>query len=207
MTEQLLAALWQGPAGISIVLTVLAAFLIAAMRPARRKRRKSNFFDAVDPKKQMVHVSRVSFETQRLVNKEEERVLTVLEQLIAEVQPTYRLMAQVSLGEILAPDPKTGTKEQVDLARRSINSKRLDFAIFAANHHLRLAIEYQGSGHYSKPALMRDSVKREAVRKAGVPFLEGKRCEKPSTLRANVLQHIGAAPQHRKTRIDPPLRA
>ena len=35
-----------------------------------------------------------------------------------------------------------------------------------------LAVEYQGHGHYQNRAFMRDAVKREAVRKAGVPFLE-----------------------------------
>ena len=35
-----------------------------------------------------------------------------------------------------------------------------------------LAVEYQGHGHYQNRAFMRDAVKREAVRKAGVRFLE-----------------------------------
>ena len=35
-----------------------------------------------------------------------------------------------------------------------------------------LAVEYQGHGHYQNKAFMRDAVKREAVRKAGIEFLE-----------------------------------
>ena len=35
-----------------------------------------------------------------------------------------------------------------------------------------LAVEYQGHGHYQNKAFMRDAVKREAVRKARIQFLE-----------------------------------
>ena len=36
---------------------------------------------------------------------------------------------------------------------------------------LVLAVEYQGSGHYRRTSFMRDAVKREVLRKAGVAFL------------------------------------
>jgi hypothetical protein len=35
-----------------------------------------------------------------------------------------------------------------------------------------LAIEYQGAGHYHSRSFMRDAVKREALRKADVVFIE-----------------------------------
>ena len=78
-----------------------------------------------------------------------------------------KLMAQTSLGEIIRPQMKTGSKEACDLAFRSINSKHLDVAIFDRSGRLTLAIEYQGSGHYHQTA-----VKKKALRKAGVSLLE-----------------------------------
>ena len=38
--------------------------------------------------------------------------------------------------------------------------------------HIVAAIEYQGTGHHQDNAFLRDAVKREAVRKAGVPYIE-----------------------------------
>lgn len=84
----------------------------------------------------------------------------------------FRVMAQISMGEILRPSDKRATAEQRDLAFRSINSKRLDFAIFNRFGKLVLAVEYQGSGHYRRTSFMRDAVKREVLRKASVAFLE-----------------------------------
>lgn len=83
-------------------------------------------------------------------------------------------MAQTSLGEVIAPvnGAASGSEEARDLAFRSINSKRLDFLVIDRTGMPALAVEYQGHGHYQNRAFMRDAVKREAIRKARVPFLE-----------------------------------
>ena len=81
-------------------------------------------------------------------------------------------MAQTSLGEIIAPQTASGSEEARDLAFRSINSKRLDFLVIDRSGMPALAVEYQGHGHYQNRAFMRDAVKREAVRKANIEFLE-----------------------------------
>ena len=81
-------------------------------------------------------------------------------------------MAQTSLGEVLAPRPASGSQEARDLAFRSINSKRLDFLMIDAYGMPVLAVEYQGHGHFSDTTFMRDAVKREALRKAGIRLLE-----------------------------------
>ena len=128
--------------------------------------------DVADPAQQMNHIAKVGFETVPLLNREEFRVYVVLEKLLTERRDGCRLMAQTSLGEIIRPKLKTGSKEECDLAFRSINSKRLDFAIFDRSGRLTLAIEYQGSGHYHQTSFIRDAVKKEALRKAGVPLLE-----------------------------------
>ena len=84
----------------------------------------------------------------------------------------HRVMAQTSLGEVLAPQTASGSKEARDLAFRSINSKRLDFLLVDAYGMPVLAVEYQGHGHFSDRTFMHDAVKREALRKAGIRFLE-----------------------------------
>ncbi|MCY4440137.1 MAG: DUF2726 domain-containing protein [Deltaproteobacteria bacterium] len=125
-----------------------------------------------DPKAQMEFISRVDFEPRRLLNKPEYGILLILERLTRDIGGGHRVMAQTSLGEIIAPRNTSASEEARDLAFRSINSKRLDFLVIDRSGMPALAVEYQGHGHYQNRAFMRDAVKREAVRKAGVPFLE-----------------------------------
>ncbi len=71
---------------------------------------------------------------------------------------------QTSLDEVLrSPDRN---------AFRAINSKRVDIIIVDVVSVSILAIEYQGDGHYQNNAPMRDAVKKEALRKPGVPTVE-----------------------------------
>ena len=125
-----------------------------------------------DPKAQMEFISRVDFEPCRLLNKSEYGVLRVLDKITQEIGRGHRVMAQTSLGEIIAPQVASGSEEARGLAFRSINSKRLDFLVIDRSGMPALAVEYQGHGHYQNRAFMRDAVKREAVRKAGIEFLE-----------------------------------
>jgi hypothetical protein len=128
--------------------------------------------DVADPKKQLEFVSRVQFETQPLLNKGEFQVLLVLEAVVRDINSGFRVMAQTSLGEILKPKRQLWSETASNLAYRSINSKRADFVIVSATGHAVLAVEYQGNGHYQGTALMRDAVKREAFRTAGVALVE-----------------------------------
>ena len=76
----------------------------------------------------------------------------------------WRVMAQVSLGEVLSsPNAR---------AYSAINSKRVDLLIVSRSGDPILAIEYQGHGHYQGTAAARDAVKKEALRKAGVQYIE-----------------------------------
>jgi hypothetical protein len=73
-------------------------------------------------------------------------------------------MAQVSLGEVLSsPDAR---------AYSAINSKRVDLLIVSRSGDPIAAIEYHGHGHYQGTAAARDAVKKEALRKAGVRYIE-----------------------------------
>lgn len=145
--------------------------------------RKPSFLDSIgtqvtanlrlrDPGQQMHAISQVDFETVPLLNRSEARLLPALEAAVRKRGDGHRLMAQTSLGEILRPKAAGLSDQQRDDAYFSINAKRLDFAVFNRFGYLVVAIEYQGHGHYHATSFMRDAVKREALRKAGVPFLE-----------------------------------
>ena len=50
------------------------------------------------------------------------------------------------------------------------------------------AIEFQGGGHYQGTAAARDAVKKEALRRAGVDYLEVKPGQTPSDLARAISQ-------------------
>ena len=120
----------------------------------------------------MEFISKVDFEPRRLLNKSEYGILRILENIVREIGGGHRVMAQTSLGEIIAPRSASGSDKARDLAFRSINSKRLDFLVIDRSGMPALAVEYQGHGHYRNRSFMRDAVKREAVRKARIQYLE-----------------------------------
>jgi hypothetical protein len=90
--------------------------------------------------------------------------LYAAERAINTADLKWRVMAQVSLGEVLSsPDAR---------AYSAINSKRVDLLIVSRFGDPFAAIEYQGHGHYQGTAVVRDAVKKEALRKAGVRYIE-----------------------------------
>lgn len=125
-----------------------------------------------DPRDQMAAIARVGFEPVPLLNRSEARLLPLLESVVRKLNAGHRVMAQTALGEVIRTAAGAASKEEQDAAYASINSKRLDFAIIDRFGILRLAVDYQGHGHYRETSFMRDAVKREALRKAGVQLLE-----------------------------------
>ena len=84
-------------------------------------------------------------------------------------------MAQVSLGEILSSPCET--------AYRAINSKRVDLLLIGADGLPKHAVEFQGSGHHVGSAATRDAVKKEALRKAGIGYIEVMPGDTPAEVR------------------------
>ena len=104
------------------------------------------------------------FKARRILSRAEAQVLYAVEKAIRAEKLSWRVMAQVSLGEILqTPDPR---------AYSAINSKRVDLLLVSSGGHPIAAIEYQGEGHYQGTAPARDAVKKEALRRAGVRYVE-----------------------------------
>lgn len=123
--------------------------------------------DAVpDAADQLRTVMQADFKPQPLLNKSETRLFHALEQMVAEMAPGWRVMAQVSLGEVLC--------SQDQAAYSCINSKRVDILIVDGDYRPLHAIEYQGSGHFkgAHATAARDAVKKEALRRAGIGYEE-----------------------------------
>ena len=157
----------------------LVAQLIAALRkPKRRHRRSEGSLRRWRPNlrpvsiddgaadtaaRHMAFVAAAEFDLKPIMNKSEYRLFLALEQLVKDM-PGHRLFAQIALGEVLGASNGDGY--------RAVSAKRLDFAIVDRSGRLARAIEYQGAGHYDSKTWMRDAVKREALRKAGVALIE-----------------------------------
>jgi hypothetical protein len=125
---------------------------------------KSVAFDPAEVGHQLNAVMAASFERRRLLSFSEYRVFKIIEDELAALRQGYRVFAQTSLGQILgSPDNN---------AFRSINSKRVDILVIDREGWPVIAVEYQGKGHYQGTAAARDTIKKEALRKAGVRYLE-----------------------------------
>lgn len=164
------------PLGILVLLKVLESVL--GRRP-RRNTEPQRFSTPAparrnmsDPNLQADAISRTKFVKSPLMNKGEYRVFAILEQTVTQFAHGFRVMVQVNLGEFLSRDANT-PKTLRDEAFASINSKRVDFLIIDRSGNAALAVEFQGSGHYlGQTAFLRDAVKKEALRRAGVHLLE-----------------------------------
>ena len=140
--------------------------------------------DAAD---QLRTVMKADFKAQRLLNKSEARLFKALDKMVIELRPGWQVMAQVSLGEILRCQDKD--------AYACINSKRVDLLIVDDDCKPIHAIEYQGGAHFkgAHATAARDAVKKEALRRAGIGYLEVNSGDTPAELRGVIEKLIGKA--------------
>ncbi|MCL6729484.1 DUF2726 domain-containing protein [Sphingomonas hankyongi] len=119
--------------------------------------------DAAD---QLRTVMNADFMAQALLNKSEARLFKAIDKMVLEMRPGWQVMAQVSLGEILRSADKD--------AYACINSKRVDLLIVDDECRPLHAIEYQGGAHFkgAHATAARDAVKKEALRRAGIGYVE-----------------------------------
>lgn len=114
---------------------------------------------------QLRTVMNAEFKPRPLLNKPERRLLGCVDHVLSEDSPGWRAMGQVSLGEILYSHDKD--------AFWAINAKRVDLLIVDADCRPLHAVEFQGTGHHGGPeTAARDAVKREALRRAGIGYIE-----------------------------------
>jgi len=174
-----------------IALGVIGFILKLSEKEIRKKRRtktSANYsyqnynYNYVEDNNQLARVTNATFTAHPIMNKTEYSVFRVVENLIKEKMPGHRVFAQTSLGEILrCPDQD---------AYRAINSKRLDILIVNPSGMAIAAIECQGAGHYQKNAAMRDAVKKEALRKVGVPMIEIVPADGPSNIETKIMMAV-----------------
>ena len=130
--------------------------------------------DAAD---QLRTVMKADFKPQRLLNKSEARLFKAIDKMVLGMRPGWQVMAQVSLGEILRCEDKA--------AYACINSKRVDLLIVDDESRPLHAIEYQGGAHFkgAHATAARDAVKKEALRRAGIGYVEVVAGDTPAELR------------------------
>ncbi|UYZ85311.1 DUF2726 domain-containing protein [Entomomonas sp. E2T0] len=128
--------------------------------------RSSSYLDISDPRDQLKIVSdeKIAFSAQKIMGRKEYRVFNIIEKEVIKEFKYYRVFAQVSLGEVLS--------SETSYAYSCINTKRVDVLIIDGAGNPILAVEYQGEGHYQSSAALRDAIKKEALRKAGVGYIE-----------------------------------
>jgi hypothetical protein len=140
----------------------------------------------LDAAEQLRLVMEADFSARPLLNKSERRVLAHLDRALAEEAPGWRAMGQVSLGEILS-------SQDLD-AYLAVNSKRVDLLIVDADCQPLHAVEFQGKGHHQgNTAAARDAVKKEALRRAGIGYVEVISGDTPAELRSLVQKLARAA--------------
>lgn len=138
--------------------------------------------NTTDVEQQLHHVMNASFKRERALSPSEYNVFKIVEDETRSMRQGHRVFAQTSLGEILS-SPNV-------YAYRSINSKRVDILVIDRSGWPVAAVEYQGPGHYQGTAAARDAVKKEALRKAGVAYIEISDSDGSEMIRARLRQAL-----------------
>lgn len=140
----------------------------------------------LDASEQLRKVMEAQFKPRALLNRPERRLLGVIDKALAEHSPGWRAMGQVSLGEVLYSADKD--------AFWAINAKRVDLLIVDSECKPLHAVEFQGTGHHGSPeTAARDAVKKEALRRAGIGYVEVVSGNTPAEVREMVRKLVGNA--------------
>ena len=133
-------------------------------QPPGRRQDRAAAAPATDATEQLRVVMSATFERKPLMSRSEAKMFYAAERAIRIRNLSWRVMAQVNLGEILSsPNSR---------AFAAINSKRVDVLLVTSRGDPIAAIEFQGEGHYQGTAPARDAVKKEALRRAGIRYIE-----------------------------------
>jgi hypothetical protein len=182
-----------------VVLTAVCAALLALSfsrprfwDPSKRSRPNLRVVDTSSPTgkqpdsaDQLRWVMSARFEAVRVMNLEEYRVFKEVEAEVGALRAGHRVFSQTALGEVIRSSDR--------LAHSAINSKRVDVLVIAPSGLPVLAVEYQGGGHYQGDAAARDAVKREALRRAGVAYVEVVTADGPEDIRRKVRTALAPA--------------
>lgn len=145
-------------------LAALGVYYLLFLADKALRRRSFRANDVRDSANQLRYVMQASFSAKKVMTLAEYRVFKATEDEICAGHRGCRVFSQTSLGEILSSSDKR--------AFTAINSKRVDVLVVGRDGLPVVAVEFQGQGHYQGDAAARDAVKKEALRKAGVKYIE-----------------------------------
>lgn len=159
---------------IIIMLAIIGGWEISRKRRTRGSRRRIDGpgfktvaklpYQAMTATKQLETVMSAQFQPRPLMSKGESSIFYAAQRAMKRLDIKGHVMAQVCLGEIL--------RSPNDDAFRAINSKRVDVLIVSTSGLPMVAIEHQGEGHYQGNAYARDAVKKAALQRAGIAYME-----------------------------------
>jgi hypothetical protein len=179
-------------AAVSIV-AVIAVLLVRTLHKKNRQLRRDNAGLAgltvpapyksaeeqqsqhLDRQLEAVIREHVTFSKRTVMGRGEFEVFRAALGVTRQPMPTgsypFYVFPQVSLGQIIRTEAAEGW--HADQAHRAINSKRCDVLIADRHGNPVAVLEYQGSGHsIGGTAGKRDTIKRIALERAGVRFIE-----------------------------------
>ena len=144
---------------------------------------------------------RATFRKSRIMGRGEYELfraaLSVTRQAMPGGQFPFYVFPQVSLGQIIRTS--AADEWQADQAHRSINSKRCDLLIADRNGDPVAVLEYQGSGHdIGGTAKRRDEIKRIALKRAGVRYIEIKDGTSPAEMQQITTSSTSSASTRRR---------
>lgn len=117
---------------------------------------------------QLSAVEASGFQTVPLLPASAARFLPLIEAVLVECYPDLRVMAQANLGELICP---TGGPE-AEAAYAAICTKQLQFAVVDLDGILVCALDRPDAAPYRGAASHRDTIRRLALEKAGVPQID-----------------------------------
>lgn len=130
------------------------------------------------PTAALQHVTDSRFSARRLITTNEEQIFDALESIVRELDLDWRVMAQVNLADIVeSADPE---------ALAAIGDQRVALLIVSAAQMPLAAVEYQGLGQVRDESTLRAAIRREALRRADVDYIEVRSNDTPDVLREQV---------------------
>ncbi len=130
------------------------------------------------PTAQLQQVTDARFSQRRLITDNEEQILQALEVIIHDLDLDWRVMAQVNLAEVVdSTDPA---------ALAAIDDQRVALLVVSAAQMPLAAVEYQPLGQIRDDGTLRAAIKREALRRADIEYIEIRSNDTPEMLRDQV---------------------
>lgn len=142
--------------------------------------------DPQDPAQHLHAIAKVEFECTPLHDRPEHLLLPLLESTTRDLRAGHRVMGRTSLDELIRPRSGSTTEADRTAALAAITDQHLDFAIIDRAGRLALAVEWHSGTDQESAALLRGAVKREVIRRAGIPLIEVEAGFDPALLRSRI---------------------